>query len=61
MDSESSFVNEEIEAIVEFYEALRVESTLSRESKTCKSVLKGLAMLFALSGITCLPLGQSSW
>ena len=30
MDSEGSFVNEEIEAIIEFYEALCVESTLRR-------------------------------
>ena len=47
MDSEGSFVNEEIEVIIKFYEALRVESTPSRESKICKFVLKGLTMLFA--------------
>ena len=47
MDSEGSFVNEEIEIIIKVYEALRVESTPSLESKICKSVLKGLTMLFA--------------
>lgn len=47
MDSEGSFVNEEIEVIIKFYEALGVESTPSRESKICESVLKGLTMLFA--------------
>ena len=47
MDSEGSFVNEEIEAMIEFYEALLVESTPSRESKICETVLKGLKMLFA--------------
>ena len=52
MDSEGSFVNEEIEAIIEFYEALPVESTPSRESKICESVFKGLTMLFAFPVLT---------
>ena len=41
------YIYEEIEVIIEFYGALRVESTPSLESKICKSVLKGLTMLFA--------------
>jgi len=41
------YVNEEIEAIIGFYEALRVESTPSQKSKICEFVLKGLTMLFA--------------
>ncbi len=55
MDSEGSFVNEEIEAIIEFYEALRVESTPSRESKICEFVLEGLTMLFVCGVLSVGP------
>ena len=41
------YVYEGIEVTIEFYEALCVESTPSPESKICKSILKGLTMLFA--------------
>ena len=60
MDSEGSFVNEEIEVIIKFYEALRVESTPSWENKICESVLKGLTMLFACRVLTCWSLGSGA-
>ena len=40
------YVYEEIEVIIEFYEALCVESTPSRENEICESALKGLTTLF---------------
>ena len=60
MDSEGSFVNEEIEVIIKFYVALRVESTPSRESKICEPVLKGLTMLFACWLLTYWYLGSGT-
>jgi len=45
------YVYEEIEVIIEFYEALCVESTPSRENEICEFVLKGLKVFFSLSDI----------
>jgi len=45
----------EIEVIIEFYEALCVESTPSRKNEICEFVLKGLKVFFSLSDIGLLP------
>ena len=49
------YVYEEIEVIIEFYGALCVESTPSRENEICEFVLKGLKVFFSLSDIGLLP------
>jgi len=45
------YVYEEIEVIVEFYEALCVESTPSRKNEICEFVLQRLKSVFSLSDI----------
>ena len=55
MDSEVPYVYEGIEVIIEFYEALCVESTPSRKNEICEFVLKGLKVFFSLSDIGLLP------
>ena len=57
MDSEVPYVYEEIEVIIEFYEALCVESTPSRKNEICEFILKGLKVFFSLSDISLLTPG----
>ena len=49
------YVYEEVEVIVEFYEALCVESTPSQKNEIYEFVLKGLKIFFSLSDIGLLP------
>ena len=51
------YVYEEIEVIIEFYEALCVESTLWRENEICEFILKGLKVFFGLPDIGLLAPG----
>lgn len=52
------YVYEEIEVIIEFYEALCVESTPSRENEICECALKGLTALFTFRILAYWPLGS---
>ncbi len=52
------YVYAEIEVIIEFYEALCVESTPSRENEICECALKGLTALFTFRTLAYWPLGS---